>query len=625
VCGIAGIFEYDKSAAVQPGVVAHMCEVIRHRGPDDQRVHCEGPIGLGARRLSIIDLATGGQPLSNEDGSVWVAFNGEIYNFLELKPGLEAKGHRFSTKTDTEVIVHLYEEYGIDFVQHLRGMFAIALWDARTKQLILVRDRLGIKPLYYWPQPNRLLFGSELKCLLAAPSERPSIDLNSLSSYISIGYCPDPDSIFDGVHKLPPGHLLIVKPRSTEVRQYWELPWPDEKASLSENEACERLRELMLESVRLRLISDVPLGAMLSGGVDSSTVVALMSRLMDRPVKTFSIGFAEKDFSELDYARKVAQHLETDHHELVVEPHAVKLVEQLMGYFDEPFGDASAVPTFLVSQLARQSVTVALSGDGGDELFAGYDRYLEMRRQRAFDFLPQRLRKNVLLPLSEKLPYRSYGKNYLRRVALPDGFERYMDAAMVPLPVKRQLLSAEFQSRLGSLDASTALRQAMPNGQGHELLDRIVYLDTKSELPGDILTKVDRMSMGNSLEVRVPILDHKVAEFAARLPMQWKLRGNTTKYLFKKAFGQMLPPEILTRPKMGFALPLRHWFAGEMREFLHDALLDSRARSRGYFNPDFVGELIREHVSARRDNSHLLWRLLALEIWHRNVDALVAS
>ena len=618
MCGIAGIFDYDASAAVPADVVARMCQVIRHRGPDDQRVYCSGQIGLGARRLSIIDLATGNQPLSNEDQTVWVAFNGEIYNFLELRPGLEAKGHRFSSKTDTEVIVHLYEEYGLDFVQQLRGMFAIALWDARARRLVLVRDRLGIKPLYYWPQANRLLFGSELKCLLAAPGERPPIDLEALNCFISLGYCPDPDSIFKGIHKLPPGHMLIAQAGSTEVRQYWELPWPDERAPASEEECCEHLRELMLESVKLRLISDVPLGAMLSGGFDSSTVVALMSRLMDRPVKTFSIGFPEKDFSELAYARQVAKHLGTDHHELVVEPKAVELVEQLMGYFDEPFGDPSAVPTFLVSQLARGSVTVALSGDGGDELFAGYDRYLEARRQQAFDLLPQGLRQKVLMPLSASLPYSMYGKNYLRRIALKDGFERYMDAAMVPLPVKQQLLSREFQSQIGSLDASAALRQAVPNGRTHSLLDRIVYLDTKSELPGDILTKVDRMSMGNSLEVRVPILDHKVVEFAARLPMHYKLRGQTTKYLFKKAFGNLLPPAILTRPKMGFALPLQHWFARDMRDFLRDTLFDSRARTRGYFNESFVDELAREHESGRRDNSYMLWRLLALEIWHRN-------
>ncbi len=619
MCGIAGIFEFERGVAVAAEVVARMCEVIRHRGPDDQGVYCRGPIGLGARRLSIIDLATGHQPISNEDQSIWVAFNGEIYNFLELRPGLQARGHRFSTATDTEVIVHLYEEHGTEFVRELRGMFAIALWDGPKQRLLLARDRLGIKPLYYWEQARRLSFGSELKCLLETPGPRPAVDLEALNRYLSLGYVPEPDTIFQGVNKLPPGHLLIVEPGSVREQQYWELPWPDDSAAPREEECCEQLRELLRESVQLRLISDVPLGALLSGGIDSSTVVAVMSRLMDRPVKTFSIGFAEQDFNELAYARRVAKHLGTDHHELVVAPQAVQLVERLMSYFDEPFADSSAVPTFLVSQLARESVTVALSGDGGDELFAGYDRYPEAQRQRWFDRLPLGLRRKVLLPLSRKLPYWMYGKNYLRRVALDNGLERYLDAAMLPLPVKERLVTAEFRATVTSLDCGEVLRRFVPDGRERSLLDRIVYLDTKTELPGDILTKVDRMSMAHSLEVRVPLLDHRLVEYVARLPMRYKLRGATTKYLFKKAFGDLLPPGILTRRKMGFALPLPHWFARDLREFLRDVLFDPRTLQRGYFNAAFVDALVREHARGRRDNSSLLWRLLALEIWHRNV------
>lgn len=618
MCGIAGIFEYEANGAVSADVLVRMCQVIRHRGPDDQGIYCRGQIGLGARRLSIIDLATGHQPLSSEDGSVWVAFNGEIYNFRELRPPLEAKGHRFSTSTDTEVIVHLYEEHGVDFVRHLRGMFGIALWDARARQLLLVRDRLGIKPLYYWAQSHRLLFGSELKCLLQVPGGRPSVDLEAVNRYVSLGYVPEPGSIFQGISKLPPGHMLIARPGVVEVRPYWELPWPDESAPPSEEECCERLRELLLESVRLRLISDVPLGALLSGGLDSSTVVALMTRLINRPVKTFSIGFAEKDFSELAYARQVAKHLGTEHHELVVEPKACDLVKQLMGYFDEPFGDPSAVPTFLVSQLARESVTVALSGDGGDELFAGYDRYQEARRHQVYDWLPQPLRRNVLLPLSDRLPYFMYGKNYLHHIALDDGLERYLNATMLPLPMKQRLVSREFLACVGSLDCSKVFRQVIPNGHARPLLERIVYLDTKTELPGDILAKVDRMSMAHSLEVRVPLLDHAFVEFVARLPMHHKLRGNVTKYIFRKAFGDLLPPEIWRRPKMGFALPIRHWFAGDLREFVYDALLGAGAAQRGYFDKLFVEGLLHEHERGRRDNSYFLWRLLALEMWHGN-------
>ncbi len=619
MCGIAGIFEFESGAKASAEAVRRMCEVIRHRGPDDQGIYCQGPIGLGARRLSIIDLTTGHQPLANEDQSVWVVFNGEIYNFRELRQKLEGLGHRFSTATDTEVIVHLYEEYGVDFVRHLRGMFAIALWDNRAHRLLLVRDRLGIKPLYYWQQANRLVFGSELKCLLQLPGTRPSIDLESLNRYLSLGYIPDPDTIFQGVRKLPPGRLLLVEAPTVREQQYWELPWPEESAPPSEEECCEQLRELLRESVRLRLVSDVPLGALLSGGIDSSTVVAVMSRLLDRPVKTFSIGFSEEDFNELAYARQVARHLGTEHHELVVRPQAAHLFGRLIGYFDEPFGDASAVPTFLVSQLARESVTVALSGDGGDELFAGYDRYPEASRQRLFDRLPRAFRRNVLLPLSQKLPYGAYGKSYLRRMALNDGLERYLDAVLLPLPIKERLVTPGFRAEVNTLDCSEVLRQFVPNGHRYLLLDRIVYLDTKTELPGDILTKVDRMSMAHSLEVRVPLLDHRLVEYVARLPMRYKLRGATTKYLFKKAFGDLLPPGILTRRKMGFALPLPHWFAHDLREFLRDVLFDPRALQRGYFNATFVDALVREHARGRRDNSSLLWRLLALEIWHRNV------
>lgn len=620
MCGIAGILEFEPGVTPPAEIVRRMCEVIRHRGPDDQGVYCRSPIGLGARRLSIIDLATGHQPLSNESQSVWVVLNGEIYNFRELREKLEPRGHRFSTATDTEVIAHLYEDYGEDFVHQLRGMFAIALWDNRERRLLLVRDRMGIKPLYYSQQPKRLLFGSELKCLLQVPGTYPSVDLEAVNRYLSLGYIPAPDTIFQGVRKLAPGHLLVVEGPVAREKQYWELPWPEDARAPTEEECCEQLRAELRESVRLHLVSDVPLGALLSGGIDSSTVVAVMSRLMDRPVKTFSIGFSEEDFNELAYARQVARCLGTDHHELVVRPKAAELVERLLGYFDEPFGDASAVPTFLVSQLARQSVTVALSGDGGDELFAGYERYPEASRQGWFDLLPRALRRNVLLPLSQKLPYRAYGKNYLRRMALTDGLDRYLDAILLPLPVKERLVAPEFRAAVGSLDCSEASRQFVSDGLGRPLLDRILYLDTKMELPGDILTKVDRMSMANSLEVRVPLLDHVLVEFVARLPLRLKLRGDVTKYLFRKAFGNLLPSSILERPKMGFALPLRQWFAHELYGFLSDVLFDSRTLSRGYLQREFLDVLVREHANRRRDNSHLLWRLLALELWHRQVS-----
>jgi asparagine synthase (glutamine-hydrolysing) len=600
-------------------MIEPMCTIMRHRGPDDQGTYCQGQIGLGVRRLSIIGVTTGHMPIHNEDSSVWVAFNGEIYNYQTLRARLESRGHRFYTTSDTEVIVHLYEEHGADFVEHLRGMFAIALWDAKCRRLVLARDRLGIKPLYFWSQGGRVVFGSELKCLLQAPGPKPAINLQAINHYLSLGYVPDPETIFGGVKKLAPGHLAVIESNKLEVRKYWDLPWPEESNTPSEEECCERLRELLTESVKIRLMSEVPLGAMLSGGLDSSTVVGLMSRLMDRPVKTFSIGFEEEDFSELTHARRVAEHFKTEHHELVVKPQAVEMAERLMGFFDEPFGDPSAIPTYLVSQLARGSVTVALSGDGGDEVFAGYERYSEARRQQVFDWIPRPLRRHVLLPLSRALPYAAYGKRYLRRVALDDGLARYLDCTVIPDATKEHLVSADFRAQVARLDSQSDSHLTISNGhRGGMLLDKILHHDTLTELPGDILTKVDRMSMAHSLEVRVPLLDHVLVEYVSRLPMSYKLRGQTGKYIFKKAFGNLLPPETLNRSKMGFAIPLRHWFARDLYDFLRDVLLDSRAVQRGYFQPAFLQTLMGEHARGRRDHSYMLWSLMALELWHRN-------
>ena len=618
MCGIAGILNLEPGAAVSPETVERMCAIIRHRGPDDQGVYCQGAVGIGSRRLSIIDLSTGQMPIHNEDETVWVVFNGEIYNFKVLRSQLERQGHRFYTSTDTEVIVHLYEEYGVDFVDRLRGMFAIALWDAKLQRLVLLRDRLGIKPLYYWVQEKRVLFGSELKCLLQAPGPKPAVNLQALNYYLSLGYVPDPHAIFEGVKKLLPGHMLVSQGGRVEIQKYWDLPWPEEQNAPSEEDCCEHLRELLTECIKMRLVSDVPLGALLSGGLDSSTVVGLMAGLVDRPVKTFSIGFAEKDFSELAYARQVAQYYGTDHHELIVEPQAVQMAESLIGYFDEPFGDPSAIPTYLVSKLARESVTVALSGDGGDELFAGYTRYPEARRQQVWDWIPKFVRTGVLQPLSRALPQGTYGKGYLRRTALPNGLARYLDGSVFPYTIKEQLVSAEFQAQVGALNCTPELCRPISNGRGHTLLEQLLYFDTKSELPSDILTKVDRMSMAHSLEVRVPLLDHVFVEYVARLPMRFKLHGQTMKYIFKKAFGPQLPPGILHRPKMGFGIPLRHWFAGDLRGFVRDVLFDSRALQRGYFRPAFLETLMREHASGRRDHGYLLWSLMALEVWHRN-------
>lgn len=622
MCGIAGILNYEAQRPVPAEIVRRMCSVITHRGPDDEGIWCQGPVGLGARRLSIIDLEAGHQPLANEDESVWVVFNGEIYNFSELRRELERQGHRFKTRTDTEVIVHLYETSGPACVERLRGMFALALWDIRRHQLFLARDRLGIKPLYYAAQPHRFLFGSELKCLLQVPGFVPEINLEALNHYVSLSYVPEPLSIFAGVRKLSPGHWLLVRPGRFREHQYWELPWPEKNGNSHkprEEECAEQIRALLQESVRLHRVSDVPLGAFLSGGIDSSTVAAVMTRLTDRPVKTFSIGFSEPDFNELEYSRRVARHLGTDHHELVVRPEAITLVEQLFGYFDEPFGDSSAIPTFLLSQMARGSVTVALSGDGGDELFAGYCHYPEARRQRVFDLLPRPLRRHLLRPLSERLPPGMYGKNYLRHIALDTPWERLLNALTLPDHLKQRLLSPELRQQVKQADTHLFLSGFVASANGAGLLERALYLDTKVGLPGDMLTKVDRMSMAHSLEVRVPLLDHVFVEYVARLPLHFKLRRFTTKYILKKAFRGWLPAEILERPKMGFGVPLRHWFRGPLRGYLEDILFSPRAANRGYFQMEFLRSLVEEHGKGRRDHSDLLWALLALELWHRQV------
>jgi asparagine synthase (glutamine-hydrolysing) len=617
MCGIAGILNSDPSAIVSLDELEQMCAVIKHRGPDDQGIYCEGQMGLGSRRLSIIDLVTGHMPIHNEDKTVWVVFNGEIYNFRSLRSDLEGRGHRFYTNTDTEVLVHLYEEYGVNFPKRLRGMFGIALWDSKSQQLILVRDRLGIKPLYYRVEAGRVLFASELKSLLQVTSPKPAVNLTAVNHYLSLGYIPDPYTIFEGVSRLAPGHLIVCRGGKAECHKYWELPWPQETNVPDEDECCERLRVLLTEAVKMRLVSDVPLGAFLSGGIDSSTIVGLMSRLSDRPVKTFSIGFAEADFSELGHARYVAQHYGTEHHELVVNPQAVQLAERLATHFDEPIGDPSAIPTYLVSQLARESVTVALSGDGGDELFAGYSRYREARRQRVWDWVPSSLRQGILLPLSRRMPSSAYGKRYLHRAALPDGLARYFECSVLPYSIKEQLVSKEFADQVGSLQSTKELCRNLSNGRKHALLEQLLYLDATTELPADILTKVDRMSMAHSLEVRVPLLDHVFVEYAARLPMRYKLRGQTMKYCFKKAFGPLLPDGILRRRKTGFGVPLRHWFAHDLRDFVRDVLFDSRAMQRGYFRADYLETLVREHSTGRRNHGYLLWSLMAFELWHR--------
>ena len=622
MCGIAGIIGIPGSYTADAADIHRMCQTLVHRGPDDEGIYVNDCAGLGMRRLSIIDLCTGHQPIHNEDHSVWVVFNGEIYNFAELRPQLEAQGHRFYTNTDTEVIVHLYEQYGADCVQFLRGMFAFAVWDNVNKRLLLARDRFGKKPLHYAFSKDRLLFGSEIKALLAAAPELADVSPEGISNFFCVGYIPDPLTAFKKIEKLPPGHVLEFNNGNISVRQYWDLPVYSEYEPRSEEECLEQLEHLLTEAVRIRLISDVPLGALLSGGVDSSTVVALMARLGVGKVKTFSIGFSHDDFNEAEHARAVARQFDTEHHELYVEPDIEQAVNTLSRFLEEPFGDSSIVPTFHVCRLARQHVTVALSGDGGDELLAGYGRYTSHLRRRWVGLLP-------IFPFGTGGLYRKYihphlptawpGRRFAFNLSLPP-HHRYLDSVSV-LPAgdrERPLFTEEFIEHASNTSPYNTVQKYVSQ-PGADPLSELLYLDTKTYLPGDILTKVDRMSMATSLEVRAPLLDHHFAEWAARLSSRWKLRHGQPKYILKKLAERLgVPRDVLYRKKQGFSMPLVHWFRQQPMPALLELLLEPRTMQRGYFNEAGVRQRIQEHRNGIRDRSYELWHLLVFELWHRN-------
>jgi asparagine synthase (glutamine-hydrolysing) len=628
MCGIAGFVSRDEHRDTRAAndVLDRMCSVITHRGPDDQGTLVNDRIALGMRRLSIIDLAGGHQPMSGCDGAVTIVFNGEIYNYRELQRELESLGHQFKTHSDTETIVHAYEEYGAGCVEYLRGMFAFAIWDARARELFIARDRVGKKPLYYTITPGgTLIFGSELKSLREHPEFRSEISVEALDAYLTFGYVPDPLTIFRNVPKLPPGHHLTFKDGRARVEQYWDFPYenPQENPARSEDECLEELRELLDEAVRLRMEADVPLGGFLSGGVDSSTVVGLMARHATQPVKTFSLGFHEDSYNELKYARIAAQRFGTDHHEFIVTPDICEIVDDLVWHFDEPFADSSAIPTYMVSKLARQHVTVALSGDGGDELFAGYTRYALDRRRSGFANLPRVVRQGVMQPLGRNLPHGAWGRNYLHNVAL-DPLDRYIeDVSVFTRLNKPSLYTDDFRQQLGTCEAAQRFRDYAAHSRADDPLDPLLYLDSKTYLPGDILTKVDRMSMAVSLEARTPLLDHKLIEFVCtRIPTSMKMKGLETKHIFKRAVRDLVPTEILDRPKQGFGIPIDRWINEQLRERVRGTLTEARTMERGFIEPGYVKLLLNEHERGRRDHATELWALFMLELWQRKlVDA----
>lgn len=632
MCGIAGIFDLQGRPIERP-ILERMTRRLTHRGPDDEGFYVQGPIGLSQRRLSIIDLSTGHQPMSNEDGQVWVTFNGEIYNFQELREELIGLGHQFRTVSDTETIVHAYEQFGADCVKRFRGMFALAIWDGRKQQLYLARDRVGKKPLFYGLADNKLVFASELQGLLEHPALRKEIDSTAIDDYLTYGYIPAPRTAYRGIAKLLPGHHLTI-PRAQngmvaslpEAQCYWQLQY-EPKLELSEDEAAQGLLEVLTEAVRLRMIADVPLGALLSGGVDSSLVVALMSQLSSQPVKTFSIGFDDQAFNELPFARLVAQRYATDHHELVVRSNALEILPKLVRHYGEPYADSSAIPSYYVAQLTRQHVTVALNGDGGDECFAGYDRYLGSALADRYQRLPGVLRRGVIEPLAALIPGSLPRRNRLRQakrflqVASQPRPERYLSWVSFFRPEsKQELYSQEFRKQLNGHQATSwLLDRFRQHANGHDALDTLLAVDVESYLPYDLLVKMDIATMANSLEARSPFLDHKVLEFAARLPVRNKIRGSVLKYLPKKVAEGLLPADNLHRRKMGFGVPVGDWMRHELRGLVEDVLLSPTALGRGYFRPDAVRNLVREHLETRQGNPDQLWALLWLELWHREM------
>ena len=624
MCGICGVVYCDREQQVEPGLLKKMCDTITHRGPDDEGYFAHQHVGLGMRRLSIIDLATGKQPISNEDGKIWIVFNGEIYNHKSLRKELERHGHQFKTQTDTEAIVHAYEEFGENCVQKLNGMFAFAIWDQHKNQLFLARDRVGIKPLYYYFDKKRLIFGSELKSILQADDIPRRIDLQALDNFLTLEYIPAPLSIFQDIRKLAPGHTLTFRNNDIWIRNYWDVELKTNGAEPGELKT--NLRDLLQDAVKIRLMSDVPLGAFLSGGIDSSTIVALMAQVMDQPVKTFSIGFEDSTYNELEYARLIAKTFKTDHHEFIIKPDAVELSDTLLKFLDEPFGDFSIFPTYLVSKMAREYVTVVLSGDGGDELFAGYDTYIADKiAKKYYSRLPLGLRNGVLTKILDMIPPSSKKKGLINRakrfvegMKLPEDLHHTRWMIFLQEAEKELLYSRDMKSGILEGDSYKFIRNYFSNVayNGSDEINKQMYVDIKTYLVDDILVKVDRMSMATSLEARVPFLDYRFVEFAATIPGKYKLQGKKTKVILKQAMEDLLPHEILYRGKEGFSIPIKNWLKKELKPLMMDTLAPDKIKREGFFNSQYIEKLVDEHLKGAENHSHRLWALIIFGRWY---------
>ena len=626
MCGICGVVSFYPTTAVEEEVVRRMNQTLYHRGPDDEGYYQDAQASLAMRRLSIIDLHTGKQPISNEVGTIWTVYNGEIYNFRQVRSQLEELGHTFRTQTDTEIIVHAYEEFGDACVTQFNGMFAIALWDSYQKKLLLARDRLGIKPLYYYEGHDKLVFGSELKSLLAHPNVPRNIDLTALDLFLTLEYIPAPRTIFQDIYKLMPGHTLNLERGKVSVSQYWEVPY--NPLHIDNGQCAEHLETLIKDAVKIRLMSDVPLGAFLSGGIDSSTIVGYMSQLMAEPVQTFSIGFEDDTYNELSFANAVAKHFQTNHHYEVLKPDIAVLAEQLVRHHDEPFADTSIIPTYLVSKLAGKEVKVVLSGDGGDELFAGYDTYLAQRLDRYYGLLSGSLRRDFFPAFAKLLPPQPEKKGMINKIkrmieggALDPSLQHTRWMTFLTPSDRMALYQPDLYDSVGNQVSSFIFSNYFKKASRFDSLAQQQFVDIKTYLTDDILTKVDRMSMALSIEARVPLLDYRIVEFALNLPPHLKLNGSRTKVILRNAVKGLLPDIILNKPKQGFSIPMKQWLRDSLKELMLDLLSKESVQRRGYFNPAVVSKWVEEHLRESANHSHRLWALMVLEMWHRNEAA----
>jgi len=626
MCGIAGVLDL-KGNNIDESVLKAMCSKMVHRGPDDEGYYssnnAETSIGFGHRRLSIIDLKTGHQPVSNEGGNVWVMHNGEIYNFMELRDSLEKKGHVFSTRSDTEVIAHGYEEYGEDVFCHLRGMFAIAIWDDAKKKLVLARDRIGKKPLLYTQVNNKLIFASEFKAMLAHPDVGREIDFEAMHHYLSYLCIPQPLTAFKKIKKLPAAHIMVCQDGKIDIKSYWSLDF-SKKLKISDTEAVERLTDILKEAVKVRLVSDVPLGVLLSGGIDSSCITAFMSQLQGDGIHSFSVGFGEAQFNELPYADLIAGHFKTDHHKDYVTPDTLEVLPELIERYGEPFADSSALPTYYVCKAASQNVKVALNGDGGDEAFGGYRRHLASYLATRYGPLAKMVNASPLKRFFDIFPDKPTSQHS------PGNIRRFLSAAELNRAqrhmrwtgffgenFKNKLYTYDFRRKTNGMDSGIFMVELFKQAEGLDSIDAALYVDTLFGLRNDLLVKMDIASMANSLETRSPMLDHKVMEFAASLPTNLKIRNFSLKYILKRMLKDTVPNKILNRPKRGFSIPADKWFRGPLKGYLIDTVLSKKAISRNYFRQNVLRQVIDDHVSAKDNYGQHLWGLLVLELWHR--------